>query len=334
MPHEWPFGSRVLTADVLGPAQPTPPRRLGSVRRTSTIDMHWPEGLERDVHCQGTCRDLVTTADGQTRVIDLAKATAAMSPERFYVALSSTPDRPPLQELIGARGAAGSRMKMGQLIASDKEQGTALYMLIDDIPAATLISGQMRYEWVAPEDRPVFPGAISRAENICVGHAAGSKHHLPDGSMEASQQTRPVPPLHDPADPIGWHEHAPDDRGPSMRRARRLDVWREEEQICVDAFFQDSGINPEGVRFAVHEYTVQATADMDGVLTYVNAEPRVLPFDTCPAAVLNASRMVGTDLSTFRSAVVKTLPGVLGCTHLNDMLRSLAEVPILASTLN
>ena len=107
----------------------------------------------------------------------------------------------------------------------------------------------------------------------------------------------------------------------------------EEAQIRVDAFFQDSGINPVGVRFAVHEYTLQATADLDGVLTSVNAEPRVLPFDTCPAAVLNVGRMVGTELSQFRSTVIRTLPGVLGCTHLNDMMRSLAEVPILAAKL-
>ena len=334
MPFEWPFGSRVLTADVLGPAQPTPPRRPGSIRRTSTVDMHWPRGLDDDLHCEGACRDLVTTKEADTWVIDLATATAYISPGRFYVALATIPDRPALQELIGARGAAGSRTKMGQLIADDKEQGTALYMLMDDIPAAALISGQIRYEWIAPEDRPVFKGTLNMMENICIGHAAGSSHHSPDEGIIAIQQTRPVPPLRDPMDPLGWHEHAPDERGPSMRRARRIDVWLEDDQIHVDAFFQDSGINPDGVRFAVHEYTLQATANLDGVLTSVKAETRVLPFDTCPAAVLNIARMVGTPLSEFRSTVIRTLPGVLGCTHLNDMMRSLAEVPILARNLD
>lgn len=334
MPFEWPFGSRVLTANVLGPSQPTPPRRLGSVRRTSTVDMNWPKGLDHDVHCEGTCRDLMTTTVGDTWVIDLATVTAYISPERFYVALASIPDRPALQELIGARGAAGSRTRMGQLIPDDKEQGTALYLLMDDVPSAALISGQIRYEWIAPEDRPVFKGTLNMMENICIGHAAGSTHHSPDEGIIAIQQTRPVPPLHDTSDPLGWHEHAADDRGPSMRRARRTDVWREDGQIRVDAFFQDSGINPDGVRFAVHEYTMQATVDMDGVLTSVSAEPRVLPFDTCPAAVLNISRMVGTEVSEFRSTVIRTLPGVLGCTHLNDMLRSLAEVPILVKDLD
>ncbi|MDO8731118.1 MAG: DUF2889 domain-containing protein [Actinomycetota bacterium] len=276
----------------------------------------------------------MTTAVGDTWIVDLASVTANISPERFYVALSSIPDRPALQQLVGARGAAGSRTRMGQLIPEEKEQGTALYLLMDDVPAAALISGQMRYEWIAPEDRPVFKGSLSMMEDICIGHAAGSSHHSPDEGVIAIQQTRPVPPLRDPMDPLAWHEHAPDERGPSMRRARRIDVWLEDGQIQVDAFFQDSGINPDGVRFAVHEYTMQATADMDGVLTSVKAEPRVLPFDTCPAAVLNVSPMVGTELPAFRSTVLKTLPGVLGCTHLNDMLRSLAEVPMLVSNLN
>ena len=317
----------------MGPAQPTPPRRLGSVRRTSTIDMNWPKGLDHDVHCEGSCRDLVTTDSGETWVIDLATVSAYISPERFYVALSSIPDRPALQELIGARGAAGSRTKMGQLIADDKAQGTALYLLMDDIPAAGLISGQIRSEWIAPEDRPPWRGSLGMMDNICTGHVAGSPHFGADGSVMAVQQTRAVPPLKDPTDPLGWHEHAADDRGPSMRRARRIDVWMQDGEIHVDAFFQDSGINPDGVRFAVHEYTLRATANTDGVLTSVVAEPRVLPYDTCPAAVLNVSRMVGTGLPEFRSMVIRTLPGVLGCTHLNDMLRSLAEVPILVGSL-
>lgn len=333
MPYEWPFGSRVLTGDVLGPAQPTPPRRLGSVRRTSTIDMNWPRGLDQGVHCEGTCRDLVTTTSGETWVVDLATVTADISPERFYEALSSIPDRPALQELIGARGAAGSRTKMGQLIAEDKEQGTALYLLMDDIPAAGLISGQIRSEWIAPGDRPPFTGGLGMFDNICTGHAAGSAHFGTDGSVMAVQQTRAVPPLKDPRDPLGWNEHAPDGREPSMRRARRIDVWMEDGEIHIHSFFQDSGINPDGVRFAVHEYTLTATADLDGVLTSITAEPRVLPYDTCPAAVLNVSRMVGAGLPEFRSTVIRTLPGILGCTHLNDMLRSLAEVPILASSL-
>lgn len=296
--------------------------------------MSWPRGLDGGVHCTGSCRDLITDASGAARIVDHASVTADISPERFYLAVDSVPERASLKELVGARGAAGSRTRMGQLIAEDKEQGTPLYLLMDDIPAAGLISGQIRSEWIAPEDRPPFQGGLGMFDNICTGHAAGSAHFGADGSVMAVQQTRAVPPLADPSDPLGWNEHAPDGREPSMRRARRIDVWVEAGQMHVDAFFQDSGINPDGVRFAVHEYTLAATASADGVLTSITAEPRVLPYDTCPAAVDNVGRMVGTALPEFRSTVIKTLPGVLGCTHLNDMLRSLAEVPALARLLD
>jgi hypothetical protein len=32
----------------------------------------------------------------------------------------------------------------------------------------------------------------------------------------------------------------------------------------------------------------------------------------------------------FRDSVLEVLPGTMGCTHLNDVLRALADVPALA----
>jgi hypothetical protein len=68
-------------------------------------------------------------------------------------------------------------------------------------------------------------------------------------------------------------------------------------------------------------------------LLSIRVDPRVLPYRECPAASPNASRMVGQTLSGFRLAVLDTLPGTLGCTHLNDVLRSLADVPQLVGQL-
>lgn len=117
-----------------------------------------------------------------------------------------------------------------------------------------------------------------------------------------------------------------------MRRARRIDVWVDNNDIRVDAFFQDTAMTPAGIRVAVHEYCISATADVaDGRLTALFVDPRVLPFDACPNAVSNTSRVVGTTLSDLRSTVIPTLPGTEGCTHLNDMLRALAEVPALCN---
>lgn len=58
--------------------------------------------------------------------------------------------------------------------------------------------------------------------------------------------------------------------------------------------------------------------------------PRSLPYDECPLAVHNVTALAGTPL---RTTVLGRLRGPLGCTHLNDMLRTLADVPELARRL-
>jgi hypothetical protein len=116
-----------------------------------------------------------------------------------------------------------------------------------------------------------------------------------------------------------------------MRRARRIDLWREGELIAVDAAFQDSGTNPTGGRLCVHEYRVYAEIEeSSGILVALQALPLVLPFAECPGASVKASRMIGQKVESFRDTVLETLPSVLGCTHLNDVLRALADVPLLA----
>jgi hypothetical protein len=98
--------------------------------------------------------------------------------------------------------------------------------------------------------------------------------------------------------------------------------------------FQDSATVPAGGRVAVHEYALTATADLaTGSLVRVLADPRVLPYRECPLAAASAQHMIGTPLAAMREAVLAALPGTAGCTHLNDALRALAEVPALADAL-
>jgi len=59
MPIDIPLVGRVLTAEVSGPCDPTPPRRAGSIRRTSTLNMDWPNGLESSGRVRGRARDLL-----------------------------------------------------------------------------------------------------------------------------------------------------------------------------------------------------------------------------------------------------------------------------------
>jgi hypothetical protein len=114
-----------------------------------------------------------------------------------------------------------------------------------------------------------------------------------------------------------------------MRRARRIDV-RFDTRIVIDAAFQDSATMPAGGRAVVHEYRLSATADPQSLrLLSIEAEPRVLPFVECPGATANLSRLLGTPLTELREKVLVELRGTAGCTHLNDALRALADVPAL-----
>ncbi len=120
-----------------------------------------------------------------------------------------------------------------------------------------------------------------------------------------------------------------------MRRARRIDVWRDADGLIhLDSAFQDSAPRPEGGRAALHEYRLTGTVDPQTMeLLSLEPEPRVLPFIECPGAVTNARKLVGTPLPLIREAVLRDLRGTAGCTHLNDALRALAEVPKLVEQL-
>ena len=322
---------------VLGPAHAAPPRALGSVRRTSTIDMRWPDGVGTDMTLLGRARDLLTPWDGSdARVLAEDVVNARVSPDRSILEISSVPARFGVAQLAGARGGGRLRGLLAEVVPDELALGTPLYLLLDDLAGATLVGGFAFSQW--PELMPAAWGsergdrvAKRRMEGICAGFTPGSTALSPDGSSRFIHDIRPVESVLDPADPLGWHELL-DISEVSMRRSRRIDVTVG-EVIEVTSFFQDSATVPAGGRIAVHEYEVNATASLDGVLLSVQADPRVLPFVECPLAVLNVGQVVGVPLRELRLTVLQRLKGTAGCTHLNDVLRALAEVPVLAEPL-
>jgi hypothetical protein len=173
-------------------------------------------------------------------------------------------------------------------------------------------------------------------EGVCIGVAPGASALVEIRSGARMHRTQVVPPLVNPDDPDGWHDLA--ELPPvSMRRARRIDVWRDpiDGTIVIDSAFQDSAGNPDHGRVAVHEYALRATADPETlVLTSIEPDARVLPFLTCPSAVQTAPAVLGTALRDLRTTVLERLAKTAGCTHLNDALRALAEVPVLLAELD
>jgi hypothetical protein len=317
-------------------AGPIPVRRSNSVRRTSSIDTSWPEGRGGAMRMQGSARDIVMGREpANGTVTGFGTLEILASPSRQILALTSDPALAGLQDLIGVRGGGQSRSAIGSLLDANGCIGQPIHLLLDDFAGASLVAGWAWSRWTdrrAPS-APV-PGAaanLPKMEGICAGFRPGASSLTDQGRPRQDiQSNAPVLPLANPADPGGWHASA-SQTGVAMRRARWIDVWIEGADLHIEAGFQDSATDPAGGRVAVHEYLVSAVADAGAAsLTQLEANPRILPYRECPAAAGNVSAMIGQPLTAFRSSVLAALPGTSGCTHLNDVLRALADVPHLS----
>lgn len=322
-----------------GPGSSAPPRRPGSIRRTSTIDATWPDGMKGPTILDGRARDLVTAPDGTASVVAEARMRIVLDPRRLITEILTTPRRPLLDSLVGHSAMSGHRARLAEAAAPDVRAATPLHLLLDDLPGATLVSGAAFRPWYGMERYLAGKGAIRRRvmTGVCTGYQEGSSALAPDGTLRWDQHRGRAVDIDAVDDDRAWHELA-DHREVSMRRARRLDLWMSGATARVDAFFQDSSTLPEGGRQVIHEYVLTAEAEAEAeafgfVLRSVEPVPRVLPYRECPLAVPNTSRLVGSPLADLRPKVLGELGGIAGCTHLNDMLRSLADAPALATAL-
>jgi hypothetical protein len=270
-------------------------------------------------------------------VIAEAHASIGIGRNRTIDDITSDPTPPGLQSLVGCRGGGYLRSALAEFMPEELDDGTPLYLLLDDISGGSLVAGFAWSQWTehwmnAGADRPERPDM----EGVCIGFAPGSSALVEQKLDVMTHRTQPIGSLVRDDDPHGWHTLT--DLPPvSFRRARRIDVWRDlvDGTIMIDAGFQDSAGHPECGRVAIHEYALSATADPDTLhITSVDADPRVLPFLSCPNAVMTASHVLGTPLRELRSTVLERLAKTNGCTHLNDALRALAEVPVLLAQLD
>jgi hypothetical protein len=318
-----------------GSVQSAPPRRPSSVRRTATMDYTWPDGMSGGIVLDGRARDLHTGADGSATERAVATVTMVASPQRLIGQLSSVPALPGLGRLAGESALAGFRRRLAGLPAAAAAAGTPLYQLLDDIPGATLVAGAAWQLWHGRERYQELRPETPRRDmtGVCIGFQPGSSALEPDGTLHWQQRAWPAVDIDAVDDDLAWHRH-PRPAGVTMRRARRIDVWLAGDVISIDAFFQDSCSVPGGGRQSVHEYTLTAQADPGtGTVRTLTPVARVLPHDECPLAVGQVHALAGLPLSVLRGAVPERLRGTLGCTHLNDMLRALADVPVLAESL-
>ncbi len=318
---------------LVDPLPGVPGRREGTIRRTMHIDVGHRPGPGSALPMAGAARDLVTPAGpGGPTVLAEVAMTAGFDEGRTLVQLETTPDAAWAAGLVGTRAGGGFRRHLDGLTPAG-EARSLLRQVLDDLPAAMLISG---YAWMRLARRSGIDASVlvpvdmeERMNDLCSGWRKG-------GSAMDSVRAGGGVPLQDcpPAtdlvgtDTDGWHRIGP--LAPDwMRRRRLLDVGLGPDgRFSVWAMFRDTVGEADGSEAVLHEYAV--TVEGTGTtLESVVAEPRVLPFLECPGAAGAVGRLAGMDLAELPESVPVTLTRTDSCTHLNDLLRSLGGAAAL-----
>lgn len=331
--------------ELAGPHHPvtsTPSRQVGWIRRTSSIDTHRPDGLTGGhATIDARARDLFTGPDGAAMVIESVGLLAVVQqPSLVLMSIDAGPASHELEALIGARVAGGFRARVTEASTGENGPQSLRYLLLDDLPGAMLVSGfalQHAATLLDPNatiDRArEHPELILAQADICAGW--GRDAVMLTAFRQTSVLMTPLGPtaprLEVDEDRSAWHQMAPL-RPHDMRRRRRLDLGPAtlDDTSPFDAHFRDSHVDAEGHETVVHEYRVTGRVDVEArCITEIEAEARVLPWLECPAALGSASRVVGWPLTDLRRRVRTDLTGLSTCTHLNDTLRTLADLDAL-----
>lgn len=322
-------------------ANPAPVRPANSLRRTSSIDVAWPDGIDGQRLFVGRARDCLTGEHGQCRTLGQGAFSLRMTEDKTITEIAADPAPATIGKLVGSRAGGHLRMTLREIMPELIAHADPLYLVLDDLSGTALVSSFAWGQWYpermelirkrlgsGSDDNPV----LAQRANVCWGLREGNSGVAGGAALE-NVADADAGDLRNPADPDGWHaflEH----EGPGFRRARRIDVTRDGHLIHIDSAFQDSARLREGGRVAIHEYNLRARIDAE-TLEVLDLEPeaRILPFRECPGAIDNVSRLVGRNLAQVREDVLEMLRGPEGCTHLNDALRALADVPRLVGEL-
>jgi hypothetical protein len=288
------------------------------------------EGSLDPVYLHGRARDLWTAAGGTVTELGFATLSATIElVARVVRQVEVTQPVAAMSRLAGAPAMSGFRAAADKAAPELRQARDLRYTLLDDVPVATLISGHALSASNLLGD--VAKSGYLPVADQCAGFASGG---LLLTSFEAGDPvivTGPkAPDLDHGDDPWAWHQVAALPRH-AMRRRRRIDVHEESAgRVGIDAMFRDTYVRSDGVETIIHEYTLDAVVDADtGVIVESVATPRVLPWQECPAAVASAQRIAGMTLRDLHFRVRQELSGTSTCTHLNDLLRSVADAEAL-----
>jgi hypothetical protein len=315
------------------PRESTPPRGPGAVRRTTTVDTLHPDGHPHgDLHVVARGRDAVTRADGSLLVWDEAEVHGRLGRNRVVASVDGGPTE--LQQLVGVRCTSGFRGVLVDAVGELASSGRVLYQLVDDWPGSVLVAGQAEGD-VSPSvsgpDLAHQLEIVSKNVDLCSGWAQGGgllTSFYEQGTMHTSLGP-PAPDLRLVDDPDACHATGGLLPGDS-RRLRRLDLTPDADGVAYDVHFRDSWVDQDGLERVTHEYSLRGRYDpVEEVISTIRVTAHVLPWPECPGAAASATRVTGMRLDDLRAVVRRDFVGTTTCTHLNDVVRSLADLPVL-----
>jgi Protein of unknown function (DUF2889) len=233
--------------------------------------------------------------------------------------------------LVGQRVASGFRPKLVDLRATTT--GRMTRRVLWDLPIVVMVSGSARvvdHPKITPPDGPVMSTA---GADQCSGWRTGGTMLTSVEALGGRVRMKLGPavvPETRPAWPVDlWLADAPSLVPMGFRRARSISVV----DGVATVRFRDSYADPDGIERALHEWTVTVTIDPEaGTISSISVAPGQLPWFECPWAGGSAAALQGVRPADIDSVASADLYGTTTCTHLNDTLRSLAEIPDVADS--
>jgi hypothetical protein len=295
------------------------------MRRTSTTDITFPEGIGGPVVADVRGRDLRTDATGNVDILDELALTITIEPWTTTIVDITLTNAPTALASISGQPVRGLARTIAELLPDDAAHRSLCYSTLEDFGGAQLVSGyaglRAGFKDMTPEHAKM---AISLQGDACVGWALDGEAiaTLRDEGKHAVPIGPPAPAL-EGNDPLSWHAFASLPLQ-SVRRRRRTDVSAQH----AEHHLRDTYADADG-EIVMHEYLVEVAFDRDRRLTSIDVDARVLPWNECPGAVASAQRMVGATLDELAARVRAELRGATTCTHLNSTLRTLADIDAL-----
>ena len=321
-----------------------------ALARAFVLDVTPHRTLARSADVRGGAVDCLSSRPSPLRRVDL---TAAIDDDGGLSRFDCVPD--PLIQLLGRPAGRGFRAALQPLTGSGPN-GRLLRRVLWDLPILAQVAGQ-----TALLDHDAARTEIQfnrRGTDQCSGWRA-------DGEMmqrvdrNAGVLVMPLGPRTARGLTERWLGPQPALAPMATRRERVLEVGAREvagprgmpDQVPVTIRYRDSYADPDGLSRALHEWTVHTVLTGSGPGSGSGPGPGPgsgpgearfgefaveagrLPWVECPVAGLSARRLDGHAIGDVEQMISSGFAGISTCTHLNDTLRTLAELPDLVASL-